>query len=451
MQQRTRRHGWVAAAGITALSALVACTDSPVESREPPEPTPGGGNLVLKLVTCTASTRNRTVSCDPAPTGASGDIIVGGQNVYVKVSTTNVNFDAGLGRFTFDANVRNLIPQPLGTTNGTTLDPAGVKLFFATLPTVTNGTGTITVVPDGTATFTAAGQPFYQYNEVLSQYELSPSRQWRLDMTGTVNDFVFGLYVSAPVQFPNGWVEVAPAVHSMAALDTRALSATVRSALGNVDSTGALTVGWNSADVNVATVTPTGFNAATNTYLATLTGVQAGATDVGAVVSSDPVPRTGEMTSNITGIQRLWLGATSNDYNVATNWRHGRVPNAMDTAVVNGDSATQFPQMAQNNTVAGVIMQPGALVPSIDLGAFDYTLTSSIDHGATGTILGNGRMIFTGVAKTIDGGLSNVDYRHARFTGTYSLNTNLNVTGGRIVVQGGRLRNTAHRVRVRPS
>jgi hypothetical protein len=149
---------------------------------------------------------------------------------------------------------------------------------------------------------------------------------------------------------------------------------------------------------------------------------------------------------------RTWTGAVSTSYNVAGNWSTGQVPTASDTAVVSGDAAAQFPVMGQNNTVGGVIMQAGALTPSIDIGAFDLTLTSSIDHGATGVILAStGRMIFTGVAKTISGGAANVDYRNARFTGTYSLNTNLTVTGGRIVVQGGRLRNTGHRIRVRPS
>jgi hypothetical protein len=110
--------------------------------------------------------------------------------------------------------------------------------------------------------------------------------------------------------------------------------------------------------------------------------------------------------------------------------------------------------MAQNNTVGGVTMVSpigDPTPPSINLSSFDYTLTSSIDQDDAGQILGTGRMIFTGTAKTISGGLSNVDYRNARFTGTYSLDANLNVTGGRIVVQGGRLRNQSFRIRVRPN
>jgi hypothetical protein len=88
--------------------------------------------------------------------------------------------------------------------------------------------------------------------------------------------------------------------------------------------------------------------------------------------------------------------------------------------------------------------------PFINLGAFDFTLSSSIDHDTNGLITGNGRMIFTGSAKTIDGGISNIDYRNARFFGTYSLNNNMNITGGRLLAQGGRLRAAGFRVRVRP-
>jgi len=130
------------------------------------------------------------------------------------------------------------------------------------------------------------------------------------------------------------------------------------------------------------------------------------------------------------------------------------VPSSVDTAFVHTDSATVFPVMAQNNTVGGVIMVSplgDPTPPTIDIGSFDYTLTSSIDQDDAGAILGTGRMIFTGVAKTISGGTSNVDYRNARFTGTYSLDANLNVTGGRIVVQGGRLRSASFRIRVKPN
>ena len=70
----------------------------------------------------------------------AGDLIIGGQNVNVKLTSSNVAYNSGTGRFTFDVTVQNLIPQPLGTTDGTTLAPGGVSVFFTSGPTVTDGT-----------------------------------------------------------------------------------------------------------------------------------------------------------------------------------------------------------------------------------------------------------------------------------------------------------------------
>jgi hypothetical protein len=433
---------YAAIAGVALLAA--ACTDrggTPVgPGGEAPKGGPSPDPINLQALRCTGSLKAETLSCEPAtpdPGTAAADLIVGNQNVYVKFSTSNVNYDAGLGRLTFDATLRNLIPQPLGTTDGVTLDPAGVRVFFHAGPSVTGGTGSITVpTPDGTGTFTAAGQPYYQYNAVLDQFELSPVRQWRLDLPATVTSFSFLLYVSAPVQFPDGWVDLQPSLHAMPALADRAITAVVRTAVGNVDPSA---VSWGSSDAGTATVTPTGL----------VIGVRAG---TATITATSTMSRTGGSTINVTGIQRTWTGAVDTDWDNPLNWIPLNVlphPTA-DTAVVPGDLAN-YPLFTANEGIGGVIMQPGTTVqPNINIASFDFTLASSIDHGTTGQILGTGRMIFTGTAKTIDGGLTNVDYRNARFTGTYSLNTNLNVTGGRIVVQGGRLRNTSFRIRVRP-
>jgi hypothetical protein len=304
---------------------------------------------------------------------------------------------------------------------------------------------------------------------VLSEFEVSPAKQWRLDMPPSVNTFSFVLYVSAPVQHPNGWVTLDPSLYSMPALDVKNIGVRVHDKWGRVDSTAVPTV--NSADASIAAVGPAVYQPGTGAYSVPVIGLRSGtvAINTSAVDSLGNPMSPGAVTMNIGGIQRIWRGTASTDYNLPANWRPRRpipppfdadsltilpgVPSSVDTAVVNGDSATQMPVMAQNNTVGGVILQPGALVPSINLGSFDYSLTSSIDHGSTGVILGTGRMIFTGTAKTISGGVSNVDYRNARFTGSYSLSegTNMNVTGGRIVVQGGRLRNERQRIRVRPN
>lgn len=473
--QLLKRYPARAAAAAFGLALLaVACTDqkSPVGPGEPPTPGPGGPGApsTIQAISCTGSTKSLQITCAAAePDGNGNFMLLGNQNVNVTLASSNANYNAGLGRLTFDVTVRNRIGQPLGTTDGTTLDPTGVRVFFHQGPTVTSGSGVITVVSDGTDVFLGASQPYYQYNEVLSEFELSPVKQWRLDMPNTVETFSFLLYVSAPVQYPNGWISFDPAVFSMPAMEVKDVGIRVRDRFGRLDSLNAPSV--VPADPALAVVGPVTYVPGTGSFRASVFGVRSGTVAVNAT-GTGPVPAApGASSFTIGGIQRLWRGTADTNYNNAANWRARigipippfvnptvlqGVPTDVDTAVVNGDSATQMSVMAQNNTVGGVILQPGAVAPTIDIGSFDYSLTSSIDHGSDavpnpGRILGTGRMIFTGTAKTISGGTSNVDYRNARFTGTYSLDANLNVTGGRIVVQGGRLRNQGHRIRVRPN
>ena len=467
-QKRYTVRAAAAIAGLAGLVALASCTDrgsSPVDPGEPPTPPGGPGTPIeVQALACTGNTKTLQVTCASATPGTAGSaILLGNQNVNVTLTSSNANYDPGLQRFTFDVTVRNRIGQALGTTDGTTLDPAGVRVFFADSPVATSGTGNISVMSDGIGMGTASGQHYYQYNEVLSEFELSPVKQWRFDMPPTVGTFDFLLFVSAAVQFPNGWITVTPPVHNMPAMQVKNVGIVVRDKWGRPDSSTVPTL--NSADGAIAVVGPVTYVPGTGSYSAPVMGVRSGTVAVNASLAPFS---PGSASMNIGGIQRLWRGTVDTNYNNAANWRAQigipippwapatilqGVPTDQDTALVNGDSATVFPIMAQNNTVGGVIMQPGALTPSIDIGAFDYTLTSSIHHGTTGLILGTGRMIFTGTAKTIGGGLTNVDYRNARFTGTYSLETgtNLNVTGGRIVVQGGRLRSTGQRIRVRPN
>src|SRR5207244_12032612 len=65
-------------------------------------------------------------------------------------------------------------------------------------PTVTSGTGTVTVANrDGTGTFTQAGQPFFLYNEILATAQVSAARTWRWTVPTTVNRFAFQVLVDA--------------------------------------------------------------------------------------------------------------------------------------------------------------------------------------------------------------------------------------------------------------
>jgi len=216
-------------AGTLVFALVFGCTGDTPTAPSPTEVTPPSGTLTR--ITCVADVRAATVSC---PTdagnargasfsrtssdvaGRSADLIVGKQGVYVTLTSSSVAYAGDV--FSFNTTVTNLIPQALGTTDGTTVDSSGVRVFFSTLPHATSGSGTIdftdpvssTSMVDGTATFTASAQPYYQYNAMIAPNLTSTAKQWRIHVPATVSSFAFVVYVSAPVQFPNGWVDVAP-------------------------------------------------------------------------------------------------------------------------------------------------------------------------------------------------------------------------------------------------
>jgi hypothetical protein len=150
-----------------AALALAACADRG-QPLAPSVPDPGGPHLpvLVGALQCTASVRTKTVECGRGalPSDARGYIVVGGQGTYVQLTSSNVAYNSGTHVFSFDVTVQNLIPQPMGTADGTTPDANGVRVVFASGPTVDSGAGSASVAgADGTGTFTGAGQPYYTY------------------------------------------------------------------------------------------------------------------------------------------------------------------------------------------------------------------------------------------------------------------------------------------------
>lgn len=245
--------GWFrGSAAALALLAAAACGDLPSAAPVPDTPgQPAGG---LQALTCRASVADHAVTCGSAlPGGASGDLIIGGQHQFVDLLSDSVSYDTVTAVFSFTVSVTNLMPQAIGTTDGVTADPGGVKVFFHSLPTVNRGAGTVSVLnADGTGTFTGANQPYYQYAAPLQPNATSAARRWNFSVPATVVSFVFTVYVNAAVPNAAGWVEILPGDTSYVARGaTLALVANVHTA------TGALTyppVTWNVSNPAVATV-----------------------------------------------------------------------------------------------------------------------------------------------------------------------------------------------------
>lgn len=124
----------------------------------PVDPDPG---VVDAAVVCKAVVATGVVDCATPQSGSghavSAALVLGGQDILVRLASSNVSYDPGTEQFTFDVTIQNLIGQALGSRDGSTVD--GVQVFFHHLPTATSGTGAITVEggarDDGT--FTKAG------------------------------------------------------------------------------------------------------------------------------------------------------------------------------------------------------------------------------------------------------------------------------------------------------
>ena len=414
---------------LLALAVAAGCTDRPHpldpggEVEKPPVSVTPGDPVTVAVLDCTANVQTLSVTCaSPAPEAGGGDpgaLIVGGQGVYVRAISSNVSYNSATGRFTFDVAIQNLIPQPLGTTDGVTLDPAGVRLFFHSGPSLTGGGGVAAVVPDGFADFTAAGQPFYQYDEVLLRDEVSPARQWMLIVSPTVTTAVFQVYVSAAVPHPNGYVELNgqlpgalfDPLHPGSALP---LVAVVRSAIGSV--VPGVPVVFSTSDPACATVTPGG----------EVTGVRAAT----CTITASGGGRSGSAVFPVTGTVRSWTGSASSDWNDGSNWAGALVPAEVDSVAI-PTGVPNYPALTSAVTIGGVEVADGA---TLSLGAFPLLATQDVATGPTagsGIVATGGTLVLSGAGKSVRGRVPSL-----QVTGAYSLSGDLFVVAPETVDAG---------------
>lgn len=428
-----------------AALVLAACVDrdnpagSNVQNPKTP-PGPGAPPVMVQALTCQANVRTLQVQCDDAiGTSGANRLILGGQNINVTLTSSNVNYVPATGAFTMDVTVRNLIPQPLGTADSMpamTPEPEGVRVFFHTDPTVTAGSGMIDVLEDGQATYMDALRDYYQYNTVLEQYEVSAPKTWAFTVPSTVETFYFGVYVAAAVPWPTGYVTISgnPAVRSGA---ERQLTARAYNQFG-LEDTVPVTFTWTALDSTRARVDPaTGL----------VHGQRFGSTGVVATVT-DGSGRHGTLVMNVSPIRRYWTGAAA-----VTNWENGAnwwpdsiAPQAQDTAVVPDTTASIFPALVQNELVGGLEVldiTPGGVVPTVSLGAFNLEASGSVITTNSSSVESTvGRLFLTGIAQTVEGTLPRVTV-----TGTYSLSGSV-TSDASLRVQSGRLRSQSFRIRV---
>jgi hypothetical protein len=124
-------------------------------------------------------------------------------------------------------------------------------------------------------------QPYFQYAGLLAGLQTSAARRWRFDLEN-VASFRFSVLVFKRVQYPQGWLDVAPGAPTVAVADVDTLLGQVRNQFGQGLPDG---VDWTSSNTGVVTAT------ALSDSTAEITGVSAGTAWVTAVSAVSSVRR----------------------------------------------------------------------------------------------------------------------------------------------------------------
>ncbi|HEX8903549.1 MAG TPA: Ig-like domain-containing protein, partial [Longimicrobiaceae bacterium] len=250
---------------MAAAVIFAACTDgsdNPAGPGTPPVVQPPHTPNDAIQIECKGDIRQLTVTCG-APGGSSKDatlpngVYLGNQGVTVKLVTDNRHLIAS-DTFAFDVRIVNLLPQAIGTTDGTTADAAGSQIFFAGSPPIsmTGGTGQVQVAnPEAMGLFTAANQPYYRYVQRLAPGDTSTAQTWKLRYTDASSTFTFLLFVYTPVQYPQGWIDITPKADTLNVGQLDTLVGVVRNHIGQPVG-GPIT--WSSDKPDSVSVTPLG-------------------------------------------------------------------------------------------------------------------------------------------------------------------------------------------------
>ncbi|MBX6332123.1 MAG: S8 family serine peptidase [Gemmatimonadaceae bacterium] len=178
---------------------VLACHDEPLAPARAQGPAPAlaSGPVTLAHASCTLTFTNSTGTIDCGTHGRHAPGVSAGATLYpfgpyVFVTPTHLVKDTVAQTWAFDATVQNLLGEPIGTLDGTTM--LGVYSVITGLQ-VTSGSGTLSVAnADGDSTFTAPNQPYFRYAQILAPQQTSAVKTWRFNVPNTAKainiDFV---------------------------------------------------------------------------------------------------------------------------------------------------------------------------------------------------------------------------------------------------------------------
>ena len=159
-------------ASMALLVFAAACADDTPTPTATPAPAPEG---LLGVLRCEVGVASGDMTCVDA-SGEGGALTsraaaggpsleqrtFGGQGTYVRLANSGNSLAGGI--YSIDVTVQNLANLAMGTADGAARHADGVQVFFSGAPVATAGSGNVSVAnPTGTAIFTAADQPYFQY------------------------------------------------------------------------------------------------------------------------------------------------------------------------------------------------------------------------------------------------------------------------------------------------
>jgi hypothetical protein len=186
---------------VCSAVAALACSDidRPLDQRgtkpiaqlqqEPP---------ILLSLTCEMNSNSSSIACKSpitaAPPGVNASVIYGATATYAIFFPYNLVKDTVAHTWQFTAYLQNLLKQSIGTLNGTAT--TGVKVFVTDFH-ATTGTGAVSVAnADGTGTFTAPNQPYFNYNQISAPSGYSGNKLWKFNVPNTVSAVSMSILIS---------------------------------------------------------------------------------------------------------------------------------------------------------------------------------------------------------------------------------------------------------------
>ena len=186
------------------VCAAATCEDGVLNGGEEQVDCGGDCAACVSPLRCTFSTAGGGAgTCELATaafsqTDTDNVTIIGGQHEFLSLAASGIGY--ANGQLSFNATLQNLLAQSLGTIDGVTADPEGVRLVFVGA-TVTAGSGSITVAnADGTGDFLAPGQPWFGFPGILAPNAVTAPRIVQLSVPPTVDTFVAEFLVSTKAQ-----------------------------------------------------------------------------------------------------------------------------------------------------------------------------------------------------------------------------------------------------------